>query len=378
MKVGTVKDNTLKVVIAPDSFKGSLAATSVAAAIAAGWLSVRPHDTIALIPQADGGEGTIEAIEAAVDGTVRHDVGAVTGPDSRPTPGSWLELPGGIAVVELAQMSGLTLMHELDAVGASTVGLGEVIRRALTAGESHSPIRQVVIALGGSASTDGAAGALSSLGLRATGASLRTGGVALSRITSIDRSAMLPAPPGGVILLTDVAAPLLGDTGAAAVFGPQKGATPVDIALLESALANFAALLGGSTDLAGTGAAGGAGFGFVAAWGARIEPGAAYLATLTRLPEAVAGADVLLTGEGRFDATSCTGKLVGEMIRIAAAHPVRVGIIAGQLTAIPKGGNGNRIWSVALVDIAGSVDSAIAEPARWLRDAGAAAASALT
>ncbi|MEA3019391.1 MAG: glycerate 2-kinase [Actinomycetota bacterium] len=360
----------MKVVIAPDSFKGSMAALDVAEAIATGWTSVRPGDSISLIPQADGGEGTLDAIEAAVPGSIRHDVGAVTGPDGRPTPGVWLELPGGIAVVELAQMSGLPLMHALDPLGATTYGLGEVIRSALSSGA-----RQLLVGLGGSASTDGGAGALAALGLTAQGGDLRTN--QLARITAIDRSAMLAPPPGGVILLTDVSAPLLGATGAAAVFGPQKGATPENIAALDAALCRFADLLGGDPTLPGTGAAGGTGYGFAAAWGARIEPGADYLATLSRLPDAVADADVLLTGEGRFDATSSTGKLVGQLIGIAGEHDVSVGIIAGQVSAEPVSRNGAALWSASLVDLAGSVDAAMADTARWLETAGAAAARAL-
>ncbi|MDQ1598304.1 MAG: glycerate 2-kinase [Microbacteriaceae bacterium] len=363
----------MNIVIAPDSFKGSLPALEVASAIAEGWLSVRPLDTVSLIPQADGGEGTLDAIEAAVPGAVRHQVGQVTGPDQHPTPGVWLELPGGVAVVELAQMSGLPLMHTLDPLGATTFGLGEVIRAALESGA-----QRLVIGLGGSASTDAAAGALAALGLRqADGSPLPLGGAGLADLLGLDRSALLAPPPGGVVLLTDVAAPLAGPFGAAVVFGPQKGASPADVATLDSALAHFAELLDGPADLPGTGAAGGAGFGFVAAWDAVIEPGADYLARLTGLAESVASADVLLTGEGRFDATSSTGKLVGELIRIAAKHDVRVGVVAGQLTAQPIAADGTPLWSAALVDLAGSVDAAMADPARWLRHAGAAAAAAL-
>jgi glycerate kinase len=360
----------MKIVIAPDSFKGSLAALEVAEAIAIGWSSVRPADSISLNPQADGGEGTLAAIEAAVPGSIRHDVGSVTGPDGRPTPGVWLELPGRIAVVELAQMSGLPLMQALDPLGATTYGLGEVIRSAMSAGAE-----QLLVGLGGSASTDGGAGALAALGLTATGGDLRTN--RLGGITALDRGAMLAPPPRGVILLTDVSAPLLGATGAAAVFGPQKGATADDIVTLDAALCTFAGLLGGDPTLPGTGAAGGTGYGFAAAWGARIEPGADYLATLSMLPEAVAGADVLLTGEGRFDATSSTGKLVGQLIGIAGEHAVTVGVIAGQVSAEPVSRDGGALWSASLVDLAGSVDAAMNDTARWLEIAGAAAAKAL-
>jgi glycerate kinase len=363
---------SLTVVIAPDSFKGSLPALSVAEAIGSGWSSVRPDDEVVLVPQADGGEGTLDAVEAAVPGAVRRDVGPVTGPDGRPTPGMWLELPGGIAVVELAQMSGLPLMDRLDPLGATTFGLGQVIRAALDSGAT-----ELVIGLGGSASTDGASGALAALGLAGPNGEALPPAGRLSELAALDRSALLASPAGGVTLLTDVSAPLLGPQGAAAVFGPQKGANTDQIAVLDRALAHFAELLGDGAELPGSGAAGGAGYGFVAAWGARIEPGADYLARLSGLPGSIAGADVLLTGEGRFDATSSTGKLVGELIGIAGQHDVRVGVIAGQVTAQPATRAGAPIWSSALVDLAGSVESAIAEPERWLHEAGRAAAGAL-
>jgi glycerate kinase len=361
-----------RIVIAPDSFKGSLGALDVARAIAAGWASVRPGDSLTLIPQADGGEGTLDAVEASVPGAVRRDAGAVTGPDGRPTPGSWLELPDGTAVVELAQMAGIPLMGRLDPLGASTVGLGEVIRIALASGASR-----LVIGLGGSASTDGAAGALAALGLRADGP-LTVGGGPLAALGSLDRSGLLAPPPGGVTLLTDVSAPLLGPTGAAAVFGPQKGASPAEVALLDASLAHFAGLLGADPDPPGTGAAGGAAYGFAAAWGARIEPGADYLCALTGVPEAISTADLLITGEGRFDATSGTGKLVGTLIALAGGHGVPVAVIAGQLAVPPLGSDGTPLWASGLADLAGSAEAAMADPARWLHVAGAAAATGVS
>ncbi len=403
----------MKIVIAPDSFKGSLGALDVARAIAAGWESVRPGDSLTLIPLADGGEGTLDAVEASVPGAQRRDAGPVTGPDGRHTPGAWLSLPDGTAMVELAQMSGIPLMRSLDPLGASTEGLGQVIGSALASGASR-----LIIGLGGSASTDGAAGALSALGLRSDG-TLTAGGAALASLGSLDRSQLRAPPPDGVTLLADVSAPLLGPTGAAAVFGPQKGASPAEVKQLDAALAHFAELLGGdlrgaevataevaSTGTAGaeiagaetfgaetssaetssadhlaadptrpgTGAAGGAAYGFAAVWGARIEPGAEYLCALTGVPAAIAGADLLITGEGRFDATSSTGKLVGTLIGLAGERGVPVAVIAGQLAVAPVGSDGRALWASGLADVAGSAEAAMADPARWLREAGAAAA----
>jgi glycerate kinase len=355
------------VILAPDSFKGSLPAHQVAEAIAAGWRDVHPDDDLVLLPQADGGEGTLDAIASAVPGAVLRDAGPVTGPDGRPTPGAWLQLPDGGAVVELAQCSGLPLMAALDPLGATTRGLGEVIAAALDAGATA-----LTVGLGGSASTDVAAGALAALGLRlldADGRALPDGGAALARLHAIDTTALRTPPP--VTLLTDVTAPLLGAHGAAAVFGPQKGADPQQVAELDAALTHAATILGGDPDAAGAGAAGGAGYGFAAVWGASIVPGADRIAELTGLPVALETADVLLTGEGRFDVQSLGGKVVGRLLQRADRAGVIAGVIAGQveLTDGP--------WTASLTGLAGSVDAAIADPARWLRQAGAAAATAL-
>lgn len=358
---------SLRVVIAPDSFKGSLGARQIAEAIAHGWRTVRPHDELVLLPLADGGEGTLDAIEAAVPGARRRSAGVVTGPDGRPTAGEWVLLPDGTAVVELAQCSGLPLMERLDARGATTRGLGEVISAALDAGA-----RRLIIGLGGSASTDGGLGALRALGVAATdarGEPLADGGGELARLGALDLTALRPAPPGGVTVWTDVTAPLTGPFGAAAVFGPQKGAGPADVEALDAGLTTLARLLGGAPDEPGAGAAGGAAYGFAAAWGARIESGADALVDLGGVGEAIDRADLVLTGEGRFDSQSLGGKLVGQLLARAGAH--RTGIIAGQVTASTEA------WTASLVDLAGSTDAALADPARWVTAAGEAAARAL-
>ena len=359
----------MRVVIAPDSFKGSLGAAEVAAAIASGWRSVRPEDDLALFPQADGGEGTMDAVADAVPGATLHDAGLVTGPDGRPTPGSWLQLPDGTAVVELAQMSGLPLMRELDAMEATTRGLGEVIGQAVDAGATR-----LLVGLGGSASTDAGAGALRALGLELRdefGDPVPDGGGHLRAVATVGASGLRPLPP--ITLLTDVTAPLLGPTGAAAVFAPQKGADAIQVVQLDDALEHFAEVLAvaglaGDTTVPGTGAAGGTGFGFTAVCGARIEPGADALAKLTGLPAAIDGADVLLSGEGRFDDQSLTGKVVGQLLARAESAGVAAGVIAGSVNATTSA------WTASLVELAGGVDAAMAEPGRWLQEAGAAAA----
>lgn len=369
-------DDSLTVIIAPDSFTGSATATAAAHAIAQGWKQLRPHDSVTLLPQADGGEGTLDAIEAAVPDAVRHDAGLVTGPDGRPTPGTWLELPGQVGVVELAQCSGLPLMNTLDPLGATTRGLGEVIRHALGHG-----VESLIVGLGGSASTDGGAGALAALGLgllNSVGGPLADGGAALATLTRVEKADLNAPPLGGVTLLADVISPLLGATGAATVFGPQKGADSRDIRVLEASLARFASLLGGDPDALGTGAAGGTAYGFATAWGARIEPGARVLQGLTGMIDTIGSADVILTGEGRFDATSLNGKVVGELLALAREHGVRAGVIAGQVSvgadAARLDGAESEAWSCSLTGLAGTAEATIADPMRYLEQAGREAA----
>ncbi|MBN9605283.1 MAG: glycerate kinase [Actinomycetales bacterium] len=326
----------MRVVIAPDSFKGSLRAPAVAAALARGWRSVRPDDELVPLPQADGGEGTLQVLEAALPGARRRDAGTVTGPDGRPVTGSWLELADGTAVVELAEVAGLELMAELDPLGASSRGLGETIAAALDAGASR-----LVVALGGSASTDGGEPMLAALGARTP-------------------------PPGGAVALTDVTAPLLGERGAAAVFGPQKGASPAQVAELDARLAAIAAAHPEvDAETPGAGAAGGVGYGLLR-WGAALASGADEVARLTGLVAAEREADVVLTGEGRFDAQSLTGKVVGAMI----ARGVTPWIVAGAIETATPGP------AFELRELAGSSTAALAEPERWLEAAGAEAARA--
>jgi glycerate kinase len=277
-----------RVVIAPDSFKGTATAREAALAIARGWTAVYPDDEMLLSPQADGGEGTIDALATADPETPIRSA-TVTGPDGRPVAARWMLRDTGEAVLELAESSGLPLMATLDPLGATTRGLGELIGRALDAGAGS-----ITIGLGGSATTDGGTGALAALGMAlydATGHRLPDGGGALSRLERLDPAGLRPPPPGGVRLLTDVTAPLLGPTGAAAVFAPQKGATPTEVATLDAALERLCRLLGGDPTLPGSGAAGGAAYGFAAAWGGVLVPGAPAIAALSGLPELVAGAD---------------------------------------------------------------------------------------
>ena len=354
----------LTIVIAVDSFKGTLTADEATALIAEGWSGIRPHDRIVALPQADGGEGTLAAIAHSVPGSALRSAGLVTGPDGRAVEGQWLHLPDGGAVVELAQMCGITLMREPDPLGASTRGLGEVIAHALAAGATT-----LTVALGGSASTDGGAGALSALGAElrdSAGTLLPDGGGALGRLAILDAAGLARMPP--LTLLTDVTSPLLGDRGAARVFGPQKGADATQVERLEAGLARFAALAGGEPTRAGMGAAGGTAFGFASAWAVEVVPGAEHVARLTGLPGAIARADAVITGEGRYDDQSASGKVCGRVLSLARQHGAVPLLIAGAVLADPG------TWSASLLELAGSSDAAMSDAPRWLREAGRRAA----
>lgn len=359
------------VVVAPDSFKGTITAAGAARALAAGWHEVRPGDEVVECPQADGGEGTLEALARAVPGAALRTVRGVTGPDLRPVDAHWLALPDGGAVAELAEPAGIALMAGLDPLGATTAGLGQVLAAALDAGATS-----LTIGLGGSASTDGGTGALAALGLRLlddAGRELPPGGGALTRLARIDATGLRRPPAGGVRLLSDVTAPLLGPAGAAVVFGPQKGAGPGEIDRLERGLARLAELLGGKPDEPGAGAAGGTGYGFAAAWGATVVPGADEVARLTgltgMLADRSAPVDLVVLGEGRFDATSLTGKVVGHGLALAAERGVPAAVVAG-LVADPGTLDDRGATHVDLTDLAGDGEAARADPARWLAEAG--------
>ncbi|HLQ54052.1 MAG TPA: glycerate kinase [Streptosporangiaceae bacterium] len=365
----------MRIVVAPDSFKGSIGAAAAAAALAGGWRAARAADELSCIPLADGGEGTLDvlaAAQAAATGraaagqAVRWRQATVSGPGRTAVAACWLELPGRTAVVELARASGLPLLAGPDPLGAHTTGTGELIGRALDAGAA-----QIVLALGGSASTDGGTGALTALGARfldAAGNRLPPGGGALASLASADLSGLRPTPPGGVTCLTDVTAPLLGPTGAAAVFGPQKGAGPRQVTALEAGLAALARQLGGDPAAPGAGAAGGTGYGFAAAWGAVIVPGAAEISRITGLDAALAGASLVITGEGRYDRTSTAGKVTGAVLAAAGVAGVPAALVAGSIAAGLPAGRWQR--AVSLTDLAGSTAAARQDPARWLGQAG--------
>jgi glycerate kinase len=375
---------TRTVVIAPDSFKGTIGAAAAAAALAAGWRTERPSDQLRLLPMADGGEGTVDAFAAAVPGARRMPV-TVTGPEGTAVAASWVLLPPspdaprGTGVVELANTSGIELLGtppRLRAFDAHTRGFGEAIADALAHGVSR-----LVLGIGSSSSTDGGTGMLTALGARftdAAGSPIADGARGLAAVSAADLSGLAPLPSHGATVLSDVTNPLLGARGAAAVFGPQKGAAAADdIAALDAGLARLAGLAafsGTDPDAAGAGAAGGTGFGLLA-WGATLVPGSAAVADLVGLDAAVAGAGAVVTGEGSYDGQSAGGKVPAHVAAIAAAAGVPVALVAGRITA--DADVAAFAATASLTELAGSGAAAMADAGYWLEQAGAQLARAV-
>ena len=353
----------MRVLIAPDSFKGSATALEVANAITEGWREERPGDQILLAPMADGGEGTLESFSTAVPNAQWMPVN-VHGPSGALLDSEWLLLPDGTGVVELARTSGLTLLPRLMPFHAQSVGFGEAISAALNHGVS-----KLVLGLGGSSSTDGGAGLLSALGARLldkAGLAIPVGNSGLGTLDSVDLSGLRALPPDGAIILSDVDNPLLGLRGAAQIFGPQKGAREKDFLALEANLARLAALLPADPDAPGSGAAGGVGFGLLA-WGAVMSSGSTMLGETLGLHELARSADLIITGEGRFDSQSSGGKVPWYMQSLAHAAQIPAMLVAGSISAPTE----QFEQAVSLTELAGCVDAAMSDPGRWLRTAGA-------
>ncbi|MBF4617960.1 glycerate kinase [Clavibacter sp. VKM Ac-2873] len=360
--MSTAAPRPLRVVMSPDSLTGSATAVEAADALRRGWIHARPGDHVVVAPMADGGQGTLDVLAAAVPGARRVPV-RVTGPDDRPVDAHWLLLPDGTAVVEVASTSGITLLDPLRPLAAHTRGFGQAIRAALDAG-----VTRLLLALGGSSSTDGGVGALRELGARfarADGSPADDdGGGALTSIASVDLSGMRALPAGGARILGDVRAPLTGPGGAAAVYGPQKGATPTRILALDAGLAHLGGLLGVDPAIAGAGAAGGTAAGLLA-WGAVGGSGSAGVADAIGLAALIADADVVITGEGRFDAQSRTGKVASRVLDLARAHATAAILVAGAVDAPTDGFAAVR----SLTDLAGSAEAARADAVTWLERA---------
>ncbi|UNK71402.1 glycerate kinase [Microbacterium sp. H1-D42] len=359
-----------RVVIAPDSFKGSITAADAAHALAAGWRDVEPAAEIVLRPMADGGEGTVAAFASAVPGAKRMPV-TVDGPAGMPVETAWLllpstaEAPGGTAVIDMASTSGIEMLVELRPLAADSSGFGQAIEAALDHGVSR-----LVLGIGSSASTDGGTGMLRALGARflsSSGAEVAPGARGLPDIARVDLGGLRRADE--VRVLTDVTNPLTGPRGAATVFGPQKGLTDAaDQQRTDAALAHLAKLLDLDAQAPGAGAAGGVG-GALIAWGATLAPGAGEVAHLIGLSDAIAGADVVITGEGAYDGQSGDGKVPSYVASLAADASAEPMLAAGRIDE--DSDTGIFTSSVSLTELAGSGASALADPAHWLREAGA-------
>jgi glycerate 2-kinase len=322
----------VKVVVAPDGFGGTLTAREVAAAIVEGWRTVRPEDELVLVPMSDGGEGLLDVLATAADTWVTTEV---SGPQGHPIEAALLLRPDGSAVIESARACGLHLVPEDRRTPrlATTYGVGQLLDAARDVGAAR-----VLLGLGGSASMDGGTGALNGLGYRlsvADGSGLKIGGDDLHRVRGVERGWARDWDGVEVELLADVDTVL---TDAAQVFGPQKGATPGEVAGATEALRTWAEVahrdLPGAVDPhdPGTGAAGGLGFGLAAALtGARLVRGIDLVAGAVGLDHALAGADLVMTGEGRLDATSFGTKVVGGVLDRARAAAVDVALIVGSV-----------------------------------------------
>jgi glycerate kinase len=359
----------MRVLIAPDAFKGSFSSVVVAQALAEGWSAVRPADELVLTPMADGGEGTLEAVEAS-GGWVRLPV-AAKDPLMRTLAASFLR-DGDRAVVEMALASGLSQVPsgERDPMVASTFGTGQIVAAAVGLG-----CRRIVLGLGGSATTDGGAGLLEALGARfrdVGGADLPPGGGALGDLVSVDLTG-IPAVLAEVDLTvaSDVSNPLLGGHGAAATYGPQKGADAEQVAELDRNLRRFADVMEGTIGRPlryqpGTGAAGGAAFGLLAIAdhfrSLEVLPGVDVAMELTSFDDRLVGADLVLTGEGSVDAQTGYGKTalgVADRARVAGVPTICFG---GGVT--PEGAavlHGRGVITVPVTERPASLEEIIAE-----------------
>ncbi len=332
------------IVLAPNAFKGSMTAIEATRAMEAGALRVGrlPNGTpitVQGVPLADGGDGTLTTLVEATGGTVFRAV--VSDPLGRPIEARWGRLGGersDTAVIEMAEANGLRLLkpEEYAPRVTSTFGTGELMRMAVEAG-----CKRLLIGIGGSATNDGGAGMVQALGgrlLDSAGRELGHGGGALHDLARIDMSGWWLPKGIRVMVACDVDNPLCGSQGAAAIYGPQKGATPEDVSYLNRGLEHFAEVMGRDLGMwvaerAGAGAAGGLGAGLMAFCGADVRSGIALVMEVVGFEEVLKGADLVLTGEGRIDGQTGRGKVIAGVARFAQKHGVPVIAIAGSIEA---------------------------------------------
>ncbi|HZP26476.1 MAG TPA: glycerate kinase [Dehalococcoidia bacterium] len=325
----------MRLLIAPQEFKGTLSAREAAQAMAAGARQAIPNAHLDLLPLADGGPGTLEAILSARPGEVHS--ATVSDPLGRPVRAEWGLVEGETAVIEVAAAAGLWRLRpeERDPAATTTRGVGELMLAALDTGA-----RRLIVGLGGSATNDGGAGLAQALGARlldAQGRGLPPGGLALAGLERSDTSGLDPRlAQTEVIAATDVMSPLCGPAGASLLFGPQKGADPETARALDASLAHYAAVLqrdlGVAVDeMPGAGAAGGLGAALIAFLHAEVRPGIEVVGDVVGLEERVRLADLVLTGEGRLDGQTAAGKTVAGVARLAKTYDKPVVVVAGSL-----------------------------------------------
>ncbi|HWI51578.1 MAG TPA: glycerate kinase [Symbiobacteriaceae bacterium] len=369
----------MRILIAPDSFKGSLSAAEAASAMARGALAAFPGADLVQVPMADGGEGTVDALVAGTGGQIiKH---TVTGPLGNPVEARFGLLGDGVtAAIEMAAASGILLVpkEQRNPLVTTTYGTGELIRAALDRG-----VKRIVCGIGGSATNDGGAGMIMALGamlLKADGTSISFGGGALAELDRIDLSGLDPRLQQVELLVAcDVDNPLCGPRGASAIYGPQKGATPEMVQTLDGNLGHLAGImardLGADVlEIPGAGAAGGLGGGLVGFLGARLRPGIEVVMEAVRIDELLAGTTLVVTGEGRTDGQTLAGKVPMGVARRAANHGVPAIVVSGAVTPDADALLAHNIASlVSICDGPMTLDEAMAHAAELLERATARA-----
>lgn len=363
----------MRILIAPDKFKGSLTAIEAAAAIAEGALRVYPDAVANQFPVADGGEGTLEAAVAA---GYEERLNAVVGPILAPIGAAWAlrkdAFGGATAVIETAQASGLAHMEPTpeNSLRAHSYGCGQLIAAALDAGAT-----EIVLGVGGSAMSDGGSGALRALGLKpldTAGNVVPLGGGSLAEVAALDVSGLDPRLTAvNFRIAVDVQNPLYGADGAAHVFGAQKGADEDAAEKLDAGLRNWASILreatGRDVNVPGSGAAGGFPASFLAFTHATLEGGFALVAGLTGLAEQLKDADLVITGEGSMDSQSLTGKAPIALADAARERGIPVIVVAGRILVTPEDLAEHGVVAAAqLLDVASSPEDAVANAAKYL------------
>jgi glycerate kinase len=355
----------MRVLVAPDKFRGTLTARDAGDAIARGWRRARPDDDVVVVPLADGGEGTLDVLAPTDDPAATRSMRTVTGPLGDPVEAA-IGMRGETAVIEMARASGLELVPAAmrAPMRTTTRGTGELMAAAIDA-----RARRMLVCLGGSATNDGGVGMAAALGgrfLDVDGRPIGDGGGAVVALNRLDAGPVLDRVRAiEIVGVTDVDNPLCGPAGASAVFGPQKGASPDDVVVLDRALAHLAAVA--ARDLGvdrshepGAGAAGGLGFGLMAFTGARLRRGVEVVMEAVRFAQQLAGASLVITGEGSFDASSLRGKVPAGVLDAARLAGVPAAIVCGVATTDAPGAVVR-----SLVDLVGN-EVALADAARSL------------